>query len=44
MTREARGAQRPIDASSPGVLAVCDVGAVEHPRIRVFADGFESAL
>jgi hypothetical protein len=41
-TRDARGVTRPIDATSPGIIAVCDVGPVEYERVIVFADGFES--
>lgn len=41
-TRDARGVTRPIDATSPGILAVCDVGPVEYERVILFSDGFES--
>lgn len=43
-TTDARGAFRPIDATSPGVFSICDIGAVEHDRVRLFSSGFESLL
>ena len=42
-TRDAIGRSRPLDASGTGT-PVCDIGAIEHPRTRLFGDGFESGL
>lgn len=41
-TSDARGVLRPIDATSPGEVSVCDIGAVEHDRVRLFSSGFET--
>ncbi|MCG6117567.1 MAG: hypothetical protein MEQ07_05150 [Aquimonas sp.] len=41
---DARGVLRPIDATGLGSASVCDIGAVEHDRIRLFASGFETPL
>jgi hypothetical protein len=38
---DARGTARPIDGNGDG-LALCDVGAFEHPSSSIFRNGFEN--
>jgi len=38
---DARGTSRPIDGNGDG-LALCDVGAFEHPSSSIFRNGFEN--